>query len=331
MSLAGILLLAALAANPPPPELHFIGQAAGTPITAPPRLGLSLGGPTVRATVDTGSTGVVVSAGAIPNLDQQQTLGPGELTYSSSGRIERGVWVRMPVTLTGANGYSVTTRPVLVLAVTAVDCTVTARSCKTVAHPEHVAMVGIGFGREHDHQAHGTPENNPLLNLDGEAGRLRLGYTVRRDGIVLGAPDLSGFASEQLAYDTEFRDWKAPQACIRLDDGPEACGHVLVDTGVTRMFMAIPSDRLAGHNSGSTLSPGVRVAITFGEPTGAGERPAYGFIVGGPATPVAPTDVVLSGDGRRPTFVNTGVHLLNRYDIGFDAEGGRFGYRPRGD
>jgi hypothetical protein len=37
--------------------------------------------------MDTGSTGVVVSADKIPSIDRLPSLGPGQLTYSSSGRV----------------------------------------------------------------------------------------------------------------------------------------------------------------------------------------------------------------------------------------------------
>jgi hypothetical protein len=56
---------------------------------------------------DTGSTGIVVSAAAIPNVDRLPSRGPGALTYTSSGRIEQGDWVVVRATITGANGASV--------------------------------------------------------------------------------------------------------------------------------------------------------------------------------------------------------------------------------
>ena len=49
--------------------------------------------------MDTGSTGIVVSADKIPNIDRLPSLGPGRLTYSSSGRIMIGRWVVTPVTI----------------------------------------------------------------------------------------------------------------------------------------------------------------------------------------------------------------------------------------
>src|SRR3954447_15021876 len=94
-----------------------------------PHIGLSFGGPTLRATLDSGSTGIVVAAESIPDLDQLSSLGEGELTYTSSGRVMRGRWVMTPVTLAGANGVRMQTEPMPVLAVTNVECLDNARDC----------------------------------------------------------------------------------------------------------------------------------------------------------------------------------------------------------
>jgi hypothetical protein len=51
--------------------------------------------------MDTGSTGIVVSADKIPRIDTLPSLGPGTLTYSSSGRVMMGQWVITPVTIRG--------------------------------------------------------------------------------------------------------------------------------------------------------------------------------------------------------------------------------------
>src|SRR5262249_1558598 len=80
----------------------------------------SFGERSYGAVMDTGSTGVVVSADKIPNIDGLQSLGPGELTYSSSGRIMIGRWVVTSMTIAGGAGTRITTAPIPVLAVTRV-------------------------------------------------------------------------------------------------------------------------------------------------------------------------------------------------------------------
>src|SRR5258708_4270396 len=69
---------------------YLNAPGADEDITALPRLRLSFGGRSYGAVMDTGSTGVVVSADKIPNIDGLESLGAGELTYSSSGRIMIG-------------------------------------------------------------------------------------------------------------------------------------------------------------------------------------------------------------------------------------------------
>ena len=95
---------------------------AGADLTRPPRLRISFGGRSYAVVMDTGSTGIVVSADKIPNIDRLQSLGPGRLTYSSSGRIMIGRWVMTPVTIMGRNGTSIAAAPIPVLAVDRVEC-----------------------------------------------------------------------------------------------------------------------------------------------------------------------------------------------------------------
>ena len=49
----------------------------GADLTRPPRLRISFGGRSYAVVMDTGSTGIVVSADKIPNIDRLQSLGPG--------------------------------------------------------------------------------------------------------------------------------------------------------------------------------------------------------------------------------------------------------------
>ena len=65
--------------------LRFLNRHdSGGYLQNPPHLGLSFGGRQLRAVMDTGSTGIVVSATAIPNIDRLPNRGPGTLTYTSS-------------------------------------------------------------------------------------------------------------------------------------------------------------------------------------------------------------------------------------------------------
>ena len=303
--------------------LEFLNAPApGMPITEVPRLAVGVGEAMRSAVVDTGSTGVVLSATSIPDLDRLPSLGPGAISYSSSGRVMTGRWVVTPLTIAGAH-QRVTTQPIAILAVEEITCTATARRCTPIRHPTGVAMLGIGFGREHDGQPGGTPDRNPLLTL---AGSTRRAYVITRHGIGLGA-DPGGFTMVRLARDAARGDWSAPPACITLDNGPPVCGTVLVDTGISGMFLTLPADRLPpGDRTTFSLPIGSAIGIDLA-PNLPGAHPGYTVRVGDRADPAAPSTVILSGIGRRPPFVNTGVHLLDRYDYLYDADAGIVGYR----
>jgi hypothetical protein len=94
------------------------------------------------------------------------------------------------MTITGGNGTRVTTAAIPVLAVTQLQCIESARRCTENEAPHGISMMGIGFGRRHDHQAQSGPDRNPFLNINAEDGpnpeRVRRGYIVTRQGIHIG-------------------------------------------------------------------------------------------------------------------------------------------------
>ncbi|WP_206244586.1 hypothetical protein [Novosphingobium terrae] len=315
---------AATAQAAPPVFLEFLNAPpVGQPIVEVPRLAVGVGDALHAAVVDTGSTGVVLSASSIAGIGALPSLGPASLTYSSSGRIMVGRWVVTPLTIAGRNSR-VTTRPIPVLAVERIDCTPRARRCAPVSHPDNVAMLGIGFARAYDHQPDGTPDHNPLLNLAAAGPR---SYRLTRHGIELGAGH-EGFALVPLARDAEHGDWAAAGACITLGDGAPSCGKLLVDTGITGMFLTLPPEKLpAGAGDATALPDGTAVGIEIAPASAGHARIGYTIHAGDRGDDAVPSSITLAGIGRRPTFVNTGVHLLNRFDYLYDADAGVIGFR----
>jgi hypothetical protein len=181
-------------------------------------------------------------------------------------------------------------------------------------------------------------DKNPFLNLSGPtATGLHRGYVVTREGVELGAPATvpAGYITERLSRNAETGDWSGAPACIAIDDRAPACGTVLPDTGLTPMFLALPSDLVDSvalpAGSDRTLPSGTKITITLAPGTPGGKASAaYTFAVGNMDNPLAPRRVILVGHGDRPTYVNTGVHLLNGFDYLFDADQGIVGYRWSG-
>ncbi|GGF87760.1 hypothetical protein GCM10007301_54600 [Azorhizobium oxalatiphilum] len=313
---------------------------AGQATTRPPSLSVRFpGGREYRATLDTGSTGVVVSATSIPDFAQLPQIGPGTLTYSSSGRIEKGVWVVTPLTISGTGGARVTTRPMPVLAVTEIACLRTARNCQPRLNPKGIGMIGIGFARQQDAQSQGTPDHNPLLNVQGmgtaeQPGSMRRGYVLSRTSVQVGldAAGTKGFSYVKLEKSPTYPDWAAAPVCISVaGKTPPACGTMLMDTGVTTMFLRMPPEQLEGQTTPNergapVLNTGTGIALEMPGAAGVG----YSFNVGDTANPVAPLSVILVRADRNPgAFVNTSVRFLNRFDYLYDADGGYVAFRPR--
>jgi hypothetical protein len=307
-------------------RLRFVdAPAPGALLASIPHLTVSFGGAPRAAVLDTGSTGVAVSAAAIPDIAALPSRGPASLAYSSSGRIMRGTLVVTAVTIAGGDGASLTTLPIPVLAVTRIDCLPAARHCTPEQLPPHVAMLGVGFGREYDRQAIGTPDKNPFLNVATAPGeRIRRGYVITAEGVHVGLTEgdtAGGFSFVKLTPDPRWPDWEAAPACITLGETAPACGKLLADTGVAGMYLTVPAD---GPGAGIGTSIGIRLG-RLDDPHVLG----YRFVVGDTSNPLAPETVTLSGIGVRPTFVNTGFHLLNGFDYLYDADGGRVGFRRK--
>src|SRR5262249_42821711 len=322
------------------PYVNAPGPSAD--IIASPLLRVSFGGRSYAAVMDTGSTGVVVSADKIPDIASLPSLGPGKLTYSSSGRIMIGQWVVTAMTIAGGDGTRITTTPIAVLAVTRVECMPRARRCTPNPAPRGISMLGIGFGRRHDHQAQSGPEKNPFLNIATLKGnavngeRMRRGYVVTRRGVHIGLTAAStggDFAYIKLAPAPDERDWAGASACISVNGAkPAACGSLLMDTGVTAMYLTVPESQAPAelrtfNNVGPTLVAGTKLTISI--PAEDSPQALYTFTVGDDLNPLAPRKLNLVG-GSRPPFVNTSLRFLNGFDYLYDAEGGFVGLRWTG-
>jgi hypothetical protein len=108
---------------------------------------------------------------------------------------------------------------------------------------------------------------------------------------------------------------------------------MLVDTGITTMFLTVPEDQAAralrrGPNRSITLAAGSKVTID----AGAADAPqaSYTFAVGDRRNPMAPARITFIRRSGGAAFVNTGVHFLNGFDYLFDDDGGQVGFRWTG-
>jgi hypothetical protein len=290
-----------------------------------PSLGISFGERFHRATLDTGSTGVVVGATAIPNYDQLPKIADGELTYTSSGRVMRGKWVSIAFTIVGAGDNAVQTEAMPVLAVERVDCLRRARDCDPNEDVSRIAMIGIGFAREGDRQSQSTPDKNPFLHVISNNNKQRHGYILTSEGVYIGLSSVNTadrFSYIKLERNDGGTDWSPIAACISINGAtPPACGTLLVDSGVGSAFMTVPQSQTPE----TELLPGDQIAVSL--PSEHGISPLYSFGVGD-GSPLTPEKIHLRLSPDR-TFLNTSFHILNGFDFLYDADGGYAGFRRR--
>jgi hypothetical protein len=220
--------------------IPFVNAAPdGGPLPTSPVIAAGFnGGAQIDFTMDTGSTGIVVTPDNFTPPAGQTPIGPGSITYTSSGIVLQGHYYTTQVNI--GSGSHAATATVPVLLVDSVTCVANARDCTPNDHPTHTAMFGVGFGQEAAGQPFGTPDKNAFLNVTAIPGGGALptrGYVVTPAGVFLGltAADTQGFNLMTLSYDSTYSDWQRAGVSVTVG-GSTGRGTVLNDTGVGYMY-----------------------------------------------------------------------------------------------
>lgn len=312
-------------------------------------------------TMDSGSTGVVISAADLPNYSPRSNPEGWEF-LSSSKRLWVGHWVQSRIEFVSTAGETLVTAEVPVLAVEVeYDCPSWSEKANqpncaaprsTTEMPRGIAYLGVGFGREHDGQPQGTPDKNPFLNvtaIDGQPivhDRYRSGYVITQNGVHIGlsSTNSQGFGWSKLQgrslgkggtpASNDPRDWPEARMSVSVNGEPAQPGAVLVDTGIAQMYLDVPDpsqlptqpvvDPSRQDVKAIGLIPGTTVNVSF--PDASHPIARYAFAADDGQELDAPT-AVLVNSSTPFAFVNTGRHFLRSFDLAFDANGGWFGLR----
>ncbi|RDL30373.1 uncharacterized protein BP5553_10251 [Venustampulla echinocandica] len=330
------------------------------PFTNDPEISFRLSNRTYGVIIDTGTTGLVLSAAMLPNWDPSTASAHpvGWEFLSSSKLLWIGVWIPQEIHfLTTENISVVASVPVLAITKSYTCPRYNARTdgpncfdpTESEEMPDDILLLGVGFARQSDGQPQGTPDKNPLLNIilvDGEkiapSDRLNSGYRISQEGVSLGIPqrDLDEFSilNLQPGNTNDSRDWGPVPACIRVGDSPCVEADALIDTGIPQMYMTVPFSMPVERHTEPSLSSGANVSvlddgqiveILFGRPGNYVAR--YNFTVGdhdARDTSLAPVQAITRRSAIISPFVNTGRHLLRGYEVMFDAVEGRYGFKP---
>lgn len=323
--------------------------------------------------LDTGSTGVLLSAADLTNYNRSlASVYPIGWEFLTSSKILYiGNWIPRNLTFpTGTKNSSTNiTANVPILAVTkkvicpgynikkdGPECPPSANGTGEIDMPVHIVYLGVGFGRQYNGKPQGTPDKNPFLNIvainDEPVPQMHEGYIITDEGIHIGLTDENSKRfqrvklTKQTAYSDDDRDWAQTGSCISVakdrnnfPDSECVNGTMLVDTGVAQMYLTIPpSIPVIRIRKESPSRPGTDVSVLtddqivdvdFGNSASreSMEYSGYMFFVGHVENEVAPTQVITTVSNITAPFVNTGRHLLRRYNVLFDARDGWYGVR----
>lgn len=319
-----------------------------------------------QAGLDTGSTGFAIGAGSLPNWSYplNESDYPDGFEYlSSSHRLWTGKWVNKTIEFQDAN---VTANvPVLIVtksficfkfSVTTTNnvpspvCSSTASYKPTPINPRYM---GIGFGRESNEQPQGTPDKNPLLNIQTINGKsvdhnnMNIGYIINETGIQVGliAENTKDFAYAKLAkglhWCNDSRDYNATSMSVSINDDSWVNGTVLFDTGIHQAYLRITNamhdfkTHIYRGSKGShrrVLNDYTRIKLQIGK--GDECLAYYNLIVNKTCNPMMPEDglVYPINTADKVSFYNTGRHFFKGFDVLFDAgaKGGYLGLRWKG-
>ena len=287
-------------------------------------------------TMDTGSTGIVVSSDGY-NHGTDVALGSGKITYTSSGIVENGTFYMTDVVINSSKNTPVATAQVGVLLVTSITCLKNygPPSCVATDTPTGIKYMGIGFDRQSGANPAPSFPNNPFTSLSSLASgapvsSVRSGYEITTTGVYLGMnpANTQNFTFVKLMRNTQNPSAAGPQwngAPVTVSAGGViGQGSSLVDSGINYMFLT-PA-------TGSTLALGTApsgTVVSLYLPGQSTPQPAfYTFTVGDGANLLQPASVsVVNNPG---VFVNTGRSFLYGFSYLYDAVGGYVGYAWNG-
>ena len=289
------------------------------------------GGPTAHAVVDTGSATLVLAKNLV-NTTGLQSLGAGAVYYSSSNRLLPGTYYSIPVTITGANGASVTSM---------VQALVT-----DIA--DSFAYMGIGFDRG---GTTGSTANTPLFptaSMNALLNVTQVGTTavtnMRRGYIIDGSTNsitvgltgtASGYALMKLAPNTVAGNpslWARAQMGVTVNGQALGTGNFVPDTGISYMILVTSKSTITTPGPNNTFS----VNLTPGLP--AELASSYSFTTGPSASGTAlppSVEVMLPLSAAADPLasdpaVNSGQAFYSAFSYLFDYDGGFVGYSGPG-
>jgi len=318
-----------------------------------------------KYTIDTGSLGVIVTAGDLPTNGAAGTMaigpgGRGVKCYDSSNKAYFGDYYLSPVDIQVISGSSTTTVQTIPIVVLGANKYCKVSDCKSLTqiscvNNSPIHYMGVGFNR--NSTAAGdlfdSPAENAFLHVtDGTNGTdINPGYILSPadhttpTGVILGIDDTTGYNLISLTADANVRgDWQAQPACYGFPDlpppnqfckGTSSPATALLDVGISEMFLDLPfGQRPAGTYDAANpkdlkVPAGLRVNVVMGSV----DNPALSYTfttVQEPTSPSGPAPKYAEWIDTTDTgsvFVNTGRNPLNGFDYLYGGQCGLVGFK----
>jgi hypothetical protein len=318
---------------------------SGGPVNVPLSVGISskgtmsftlpveVGGSPLDTLFDTGSSGLRILAGSVPDSAFASTT-TTQVTYSyHSGELISGVVATANISV----GALHTPAPIPVMLVQTASCT--SSSCGAIgsiplseAFGSIGAILGVGMRCKEGSGQVGSPiaqlEGTPAFVVKAPA----YGGMQATLELFPAASEIASFKSFSLPPLSDgaaltngtpaFDDRYGLPAC--LDDqtsGVDYCVPAELDTGNGPIYIEWPAHGDAGNTE---LPPSESVEVELG-PADAGLE-EYAFTVG--PTPTPGIDEVLVESASGAGFMNLGTGVFLRYDVYFDPTSGVVGFGP---
>jgi uncharacterized protein DUF3443 len=295
---------------------------------------IRVGSVSLNVLLDTGSSGLRIVTGAVPDQDFDRVTTTPVIYSYHSGLLIQGVVAYASVAI----GSRSTPAPIPVMIVQQASCSAAKPDCGASGLPPgdltffgpYKAILGIGMrSTPLDEQV-----GSPISQLEGKPA-----FVVRSPsyGGTAGTLELAPAASEVEAFETRalpLLDSGAPlangtpayddryglPACLADEtSGVDYCVPAELDTGNAPTYIEWPM-----HGSAPTteLPPGDKLEVTIGPASAPLER--YAFTVG--SSPKPGVDEVLVESASEEGFMNLGTVVFFHYDVYFDPEKGVVGF-----
>jgi hypothetical protein len=329
------LCLAACRSSPPPAasgpvdvpiSVGFTGQGA-LRFSVPIQVGSA---PPLQAILDTGSAGLILLPGAVPDAALSQvTSTTAEIAYGAPERLLLSGVVALADVTVGSLG---TAAPIGVLQVDTAVCPPSDSGCSVSATLSDLfgpfqALLGVGMDAE-------TAVGNPIVQMPGSPAYVidapTFGGTSGTLRIQPTAADVASFQTLELMPETTtlpngvgtYDDHAVPACITDQSSGVPYCAGAVLDTGT-------PDDEVnwAPYSPeifpGGVLAPGSDVAVTVG--TGLA---SFSFVVGPDPQPGL-DKVTIAAAGTGTSQVLLGTPLFFHYDVFEDQAHGVIGFAPQ--